>query len=83
MALTYDGLGSRATITTGATTRAFSWDVNNPLPLLTTVTSGSSTTRYRYGPAALPIGATISGANHTYFTEDPLGGTRSRAPRQR
>ncbi|WP_171906854.1 DUF6531 domain-containing protein [Jiangella alba] len=68
--LTYDGLGNRTSVTTGATTRTFSWDINNPLPLLTSVTQGTSTTRYRYGPDAIPVNANINGTNHALLTED-------------
>lgn len=73
-AYTYDGLGNRTTITRDATTRALSWDINNPIPTLTSVDAGvaAAFTDYTYDPHGRPIRAGIGTAEYILWS-DPLG----------
>ncbi|NED96848.1 RHS repeat-associated core domain-containing protein [Phytoactinopolyspora alkaliphila] len=74
--LTYDALGNRATVTDGSNTRALSWDINNPLPMLTSVDDGTDQATYRYDPTGAPVWANFGGDDAAVFTDD-LGSVMS------
>ena len=74
---TYDTTGLRHTRTTAdAQVTTFDWDTNAGLPLLVAETTGTDTTRYIYGPGALPVEQINPDGTIAYLHHDQLGTTR-------
>lgn len=77
---TDDAAGNRLTADTvpdagGATVRtSYQWDVNNDLPMLTSVSSAGQTTSYTYQPDGGPL-AQRTGSAATLIAPDPFGNT--------
>jgi RHS repeat-associated protein len=69
---TYDGRGNRLTSTSSPFTTRFSWDINNPLPMLATEsdTAGSLIRRYTYGKGILSMSTATA---TSYYRTDGLG----------
>ncbi|MEV4318828.1 putative adhesin [Actinocrispum sp. NPDC049592] len=71
--LTYDTDANRLTSTVDGTASAYTWDINNSLPILATETSATVTRTFAYN-AGQPLRLTTGGKSY-FYGHDPLGGT--------
>lgn len=72
---TYNGLGLRRTSTDTTGTTNWSWDPNNPIPLLAATTTTSATTVHRYDPVGTPLASVTPSdpTKSTWYATDAQG----------
>ena len=73
---TYDGLGDRRSATTSAGTTKLSWDINNPMHMLTVTTDpNNDTSTHRYTPTGDILETEHSAASYdrSYYGHDAMG----------